>query len=32
VMHSTAYKAAANHKGKKVVIIGACTSGKYEAR
>jgi hypothetical protein len=26
----TGYKTALNHQGKKVVIVGACTSGKSE--
>lgn len=26
ILHSTEHKRAANHKGKKVVVIGACTS------
>lgn len=29
VLHSSQYTKAMNHAGKKVVVVGACTSGKY---
>ena len=28
-MHSTQHKKAADHAGKKVVVVGACTSGTF---
>ena len=32
IIHSTQYDNAREHKGKKVVVIGACTSGHDIAR
>jgi len=28
-LHSGQHKKASDHKGKKVVVVGACTSGLY---
>ena len=32
MIHSAQYKQALEHNGKKVVVVGACTSGVSEMR
>ena len=29
IVHSSAHRTAKEHKGKKVVVVGACTSGTF---
>jgi cation diffusion facilitator CzcD-associated flavoprotein CzcO len=29
ILHSSQHNRAADHTGKKVVVVGACTSGNY---
>ena len=32
ILHSTQHKNALDHKGKKVAVVGACTSGEQRSR